>query len=435
MSPSGCLDTKALNQTRVDFMISIQAYYRKGSAYLALGKYTDAKEAFFRVAKARPQDRDARSKLAQCNKIIKQQKFVSALDTGDRAAESSTSSSWRSIELPGDYSGPRWADDEPCDTKFMEATMQHFKMQKMLPRRYVMRLLSEVKTLLRAESTLVEAVLPPQSDEEGAPERYFNICGDTHGQYYDLLHIFELNGMPSAENPYLFNGDFVDRGSFGVENVLVLLGWKLALPKAMHLNRGNHETINMNKMYGFDGEVKHKLDMACMQMFTQVFQSLPLVHVIDDKVMVVHGGLPSTDDADLAAIKRIDRFKEPPEGSLFADLLWTDPQPFQGRGPSKRGQGKSFGPDITRRFLERNGLQLLVRSHEVRDDGYLVEHDGKCVTVFSAPNYCDSMGNKGGIVRLNRKCEPTYVQFTEVPHPPVRPMQYSDNLMSLIGLM
>lgn len=402
---------------------------------MALGKYSDAKDAFFRVAKARPQDRDARSKLAQCNKIIKQQKFKSALDSGNRAATSTPGSSWRNVEVPGDYSGPKWEDDAPCDEQFMTAVMKHFKAQKMLPRRYVMRLLTEVKALLRGESTLVDAKLPAQSEDASAPERYFNICGDTHGQYYDLLHIFELNGLPSAENPYLFNGDFVDRGSFGVENVLVLLGWKLALPNAMHLNRGNHETINMNKMYGFDGEVKHKLDEACMGLFTQVFQSLPLVHVVDSKVMVVHGGLPSTDHADLAAIKRIDRFKEPPEGSLFADLLWTDPQPFQGRGPSKRGQGKSFGPDITRRFLESNGLQLLVRSHEVRDDGYLVEHDGKCVTVFSAPNYCDSMGNKGGIVRLDRLCQPTYVQFTEVPHPPVRPMQYSDNFMSLMGLM
>jgi len=84
------------------------------------------------------------------------------------------------------------------------------------------------------------------------------VCGDTHGQYYDLCNIFKLNGQPSAENPYLFNGDFVDRGSWGLEVFLTLLGWWLHDPKCMYLTRGNHETKNMNELYGFEGEVKHK---------------------------------------------------------------------------------------------------------------------------------------------------------------------------------
>ena len=70
----------------------------------------------------------------------------------------------------------------------------------------------------------------------------------------------------------------------------------------------------------------------------------------------------------------------------MSEMLWSDPQPFAGRGPSKRGVGLSFGPDITRKFLDNNGLDMIVRSHEVKDEGYLVEHDGRLVTVFSAPN-------------------------------------------------
>ena len=56
------------------------------------------------------------------------------------------------------------------------------------------------------------------------------VCGDVHGQYYDLMNIFKINGAPSEENPYLFNGDFIDRGSFSVEVIITLLAWKVCLP-------------------------------------------------------------------------------------------------------------------------------------------------------------------------------------------------------------
>ena len=77
------------------------------------------------------------------------------------------------------------------------------------------------------------------------------VCGDTHGQYYDLLNIFKINGNPSKKNPYLFNGDFVDRGSFSLEVIFTLLAWKVSDPECMHLTRGNHETKSLNKLYGY----------------------------------------------------------------------------------------------------------------------------------------------------------------------------------------
>ena len=127
-------------------------------------------------------------------------------------------------------------------------------------------------------------------------------------------------------------------------------------------------------------------------------------------------------------IRKVVRNREPPESGIMSDILWSDPQPFPGRGPSKRGVGLAFGPDITKQFLDSNGLSMIVRSHEVRDEGYLVEHDGRLVTVFSAPNYCDQMGNKGAIIKFNCNCEPSYVKFTAVPHPPIRPMAYAGNM-------
>ena len=211
-----------------------------------------------------------------------------------------------------------------------------------------------------------------------------------------------------------------------------MLAFKALYPTGMHMTRGNHETKSMNKIYGFEGEVKHKYDDTVMDVFSEVFRALPLAACINKKVMVAHGGLFTQDGVTLDDIRGIYRFQEPPESGLMSDILWSDPQPFQGRGPSKRGVGLSFGPDITAAFLENNGLDLLVRSHEVKDEGYLVEHDGKCITVFSAPNYCDQMGNKGAFIRFHHDCKPEFTKFVAVPHPPIKPMAYASN-MSMFG--
>ena len=154
--------------------------------------------------------------------------------------------------------------------------------------------------------------------------------------------------------------------------------------------------------------------------------------VLQSKVMVVHGGLFTEEGVTLDAIRRTPRNREPPESGIMSDIMWSDPQPFNGRGPSKRGVGLSFGPDVTREFLDANGLELLVRSHEVKDEGYLVEHDGKCITIFSAPNYCDQMGNKGAFIRFGPDMKPKFTQYDAVPHPAIKPMAYASQ-MSMFG--
>lgn len=128
--------------------------------------------------------------------------------------------------------------------------IDYMKDQKIIHKKYIWIMLKRVSAILEKQETLV--------DVNVEDENKFTICGDIHGQYYDLLNIWGTNGFPSTENPYLFNGDFVDRGSFSVECILALYLWLLANPKCMYLNRGNHEGKNMNKLYGFEGEVKHK---------------------------------------------------------------------------------------------------------------------------------------------------------------------------------
>lgn len=423
----------------------LKAWYRRGSAYLALSKYKEAKADFLYVCRAKPSDADARAKLEECNKVLKRQAFESAI-AGEESKPLSETIDVSSIVVDGSYKGPHLPDvpaegcsQEACaadedavgvhgiSLRFVHALMAEFKAQRTVHKKYVVQLLLRVRALLRTYKSLVRTNRPA-----GAAK--YHVCGDTHGQFYDTLNIFALNGEPRPTSPYVFNGDFVDRGSWSVENVLMLLSWKLLFPDAVHLTRGNHETRNMNKMYGFDGEVKAKYDDTVLALFTEVFCALPLAVVIDSKVFVTHGGLFQRDGVALDEIERIHRFREPPEDGLMSDMLWSDPQPFPGRGPSKRGVGQSFGPDVTTRFLEGNGLSLIIRSHEVMDEGYQVIHGGKLITVFSAPNYCDQMNNKGGIVHLDLDCKPTFTSFTAVPHPPVKPMAYASGLMSMFGL-
>uniref|UniRef100_A0A7S3B373 EF-hand domain-containing protein n=1 Tax=Haptolina ericina TaxID=156174 RepID=A0A7S3B373_9EUKA len=184
-----------------------------------------------------------------------------------------------------------------------------------------------------------------------------------------------------------------------MEVFLVLLAFKLVYPHHVHLSRGNHESRYLNQMYGFDAEVVRKYSFQMIHLISDTFQSLPLAHVVGGRVLVLHGGLFSREDVLLEDIRRIDRRCEPPDQGIMCELLWSDPQPQNGRSPNPRGVALCFGPDVTERFLSRNGLDLLVRSHQVKSQGYEVEVGGKCITVFSASNYGGSCYNAGAILQ------------------------------------
>jgi serine/threonine-protein phosphatase 5 len=415
----------------------IKAYYRRGSANFALGKNKEAMKDFKHVVKLRPKDPDARNKLACAKKAVTEAAFAEAIYS-ELTAPLSDTIDVGGMSIPNTYDGPHPSTDgvltdmaaeeamfQPgmLPIEFVMDCIAHFKAEKLIAKRYVTRLLICCKRYFEIMPTLTELTVPEEGPNGG--EGQITVCGDTHGQYYDVLHIFETNGNPSATNPYLFNGDFVDRGSFGLEVIVTYLLFKMSCLESIYLTRGNHETKNMNKIYGFEGEVKHKYDVNVFNLFLEVFQQLPLASTIDNKVFITHGGLSCENDVSMDDIRKIKRGCEPPESGIFSDLLWSDPQPFPGKSPSKRGVGYSFGPDITEKFLEYNNMELVVRSHEVKDEGYLVEHGGKCITIFSAPNYCDSMMNKGAFITFKKDCVPRFTQFGHSPHPEIRPMAYA----------
>lgn len=180
----------------------------------------------------------------------------------------------------------------------------------------------------------------------------------------------------------------------------------------------------MNKVYGFEGECRAKYNETMFKVFSESFSALPLATLIGNKYLVLHGGLFSNDKTTLDDIRKLDRHnqRQPGQQGLMMEMLWTDPQTEPGRGPSKRGVGLQFGPDVTKRFCENNGLEAIIRSHEVRMNGYEVEHDGRCITVFSAPKYCDTTENKGAFIKIGPELKLEYQVFEAVPHPDIKPM-------------
>eukprot|EP00958_Prasinococcus_capsulatus_P019287 scaffold2357_cov399-Prasinococcus_capsulatus_cf.AAC.21 len=388
---------------------------------MALLHFKEGLADFKKVVSAAKSDPDARRKYKECAEAVRRIAFEEAIAVDHEEVEEVID--WRSIDVEEGYTGARM-DDSGITLEFVMHMMQDFKDEKRLHRRYCFRLLEICQEILDKLPPLVYADFP-----EGGQ---FTVCGDIHGQYYDLMNIFALNGLPSEENPYLFNGDFVDRGSFSTECIFTLIAFKCLYPNHFHMTRGNHETINMNKIYGFDGEVRGKYSEELAKAFPRFFCSLPLSIIINRKAMVVHGGLFSKDGVKLSDIEKIDRFREPPDEGLMCELLWSDPQPQPGRAPSKRGVGVGFGPDVTANFLADNDLDLLIRSHEVKEEGYEVTHNGKCITVFSAPNYCDQMGNQGAYIRFEHDMKPQFHQFEAVPHPAVRPMAYASPVFNYL---
>jgi len=396
----------------------VKGYYRRGSAFSALGKYEKALQDFKEAVKLEPKSAEARTKYRECNKAVKMARFQAAISLDESKGSIADSLSVDDIVVEPKYEGPHLKGSVTLE--FVQQLMDHFKNRKNLHKKYAYMILVQARQYFLKQPTLVDINIPLGCE--------FTVCGDVHGQYYDLLNIFKINGLPSETNPYLFNGDFVDRGSFSCEVIFTFLAMKLLYPNHFFMARGNHESKAMNKVYGFEGEVKAKYTDTAYELFGEVFCGLPLAHLINKKLLVVHGGLFGKDGVKLEDIKQIDRFREPPETGFMSDILWSDPQPQPGRGPSKRGVGLSFGPDVTKRFIEDNNLDLVIRSHEVKENGYFIEADGKLITVFSAPNYCDQIGNKGALIRFGNDLKPKFTTYDCVPHPQVPPMAYASPL-------
>jgi len=231
-------------------------------------------------------------------------------------------------------------------------------------------------------------------------EAPLKICGDIHGQYYDLLRIFDYGGFPPEAN-YLFLGDYVDRGKQSLETICLLLAYKIKYPENFFLLRGNHECSSINRLYGFYDECKRRYNFKVWKSFGDCFNCLPVAAIIDDKIICMHGGL-SPDLTNLEQITRIMRPTEVPDEGLLCDLLWSDPdKDIKGWAENERGVSYVYGQEIVNTFLKKQELDLICRAHQVVEDGYEFFAKRQLVTVFSAPNYCGEFDNSAAIMSVD----------------------------------
>ncbi|RLN58820.1 hypothetical protein BBJ29_004197 [Phytophthora kernoviae] len=327
----------------------------------------------------------------------------------------------------------------PLRLDTVKRLINQFRNGILLHRVFVRQILDESEKLFRKKHT------SPANNIEIPVGVQLVVVGDLHGQLEDLLTIMDENGAPSSKTWYVFNGDFVDRGSHGIEVMLLLLIFKLLYPDFVFLNRGNHEERMINEVFGFEDEIytKYGTDnddvaggnglgtslnyspMKLFQMFETVFGLFPIFALLNKRIFIVHGGLSSHENVMIEELLQLNHRREiPTQGTsradeIFTHLLWSDPRDEDGWKPSSRGAGVEFGPDITKAFCTQNDISLIIRSHECREEGFDIVHDGLLLTVFSASSYCGSQTNKGAYVQLelgdDNEVKPHVVQFSSHP--------------------
>ncbi|KAI8604924.1 serine/threonine-protein phosphatase 2B catalytic subunit [Dissophora ornata] len=277
-------------------------------------------------------------------------------------------------------------------------------------------ILQKATDLMRKEPNLLEVDAP------------ITVCGDIHGQYYDLMKLFEVGGDPETTR-YLFLGDYVDRGYFSIECVLYLWSLKIWYPNSIFLLRGNHECRHLTDYFTFKTECKHKYSEKVYDACTESFCTLPLAAVMNKQFLCIHGGL-SPELSTLDDFRRINRFREPPTYGLMGDLLWADPLEDFGQERTNehfihnhvRGCSYFFSYHAACAFLEKNNLLSIIRAHEAQDAGYRIYRKTKTggfpsvMTIFSAPNYLDVYNNKAAVLKYENNVM-NIRQFNASPHP------------------
>ena len=227
------------------------------------------------------------------------------------------------------------------------------------------------------------------------------ICGDIHGQYRDLIRLFDFGGSPQKKQ-YLFLGDYVDRGKNSIECIALLLAYKVKYPKSIYLLRGNHESEMINRTYGFYDECKRRYNLRIWKIFSDCFNWLPISALVNQKILCMHGGL-SPDLQNLNNIKQIVRPTEVPDKGLLCDLLWSDPEKdCEDWAPNSRGISVLFNEELIEQALDELDIDLICRAHQVVECGYEFFAQRKLVTVFSAPNYCGEFDNAGAFMTVDK---------------------------------
>lgn len=301
-------------------------------------------------------------------------------------------------------------------TPITEHLKVHFHREGLLSETDALEIINRAAALFRKEPNVMRLNDP------------ITVCGDIHGQYYDLLKLLEIGGDPK-EQQYLFLGDYVDRGCFGCEVALYLFAFKIKHPDTFFMLRGNHECRHLTAYFNSKQETKYKYSLAVYDALMTAFDCLPLACILNGRFLCVHGGL-SPEIRTVDEINAIQRFREPPSTGPMCDLLWSDPMEEDEEKCTQealyvhndlRGCSYCFSYAATCQFLVANHLLSIIRAHEAQDEGYRLYKKSSTgfpsvICIFSAPNYCDSYDNKAAIIRFQNNLM-NIRQFNSSWHP------------------
>lgn len=322
----------------------------------------------------------------------------------------------------------------PKDAKLpdLKVLKDHLLKEGRIDEELFIEVVGNVGKLLKTEPNVLELQYP------------VTVCGDVHGQFFDLARLFDVGGDP-VDTQYLFLGDYVDRGCFSTECIMFLFCMKLTYPKSFFMLRGNHECRQLTSFFNFKDECLYKYSQKLYDAIMNSFDNLPLACVVNKSFFCVHGGL-SPDITSVEDIKKLDRFKEIPREGSMCDLLWSDP--YEDKNESDKndkdeddsdsdefggettwfGYNKTrqcsyvYGVEAVKQFLELNQMTSIIRAHEAQLDGYKMQMVNpkskipRVITIFSAPNYCDVYKNKAACLKFDNNVL-NIKQFVQSPHP------------------
>lgn len=274
------------------------------------------------------------------------------------------------------------------------------------PHSVIKQLVDDVKQILSEEPMVIEINEP------------VIVVGDIHGHLLDLVRIFWNFGYPPAQK-YLFLGDYVDRGEFSTECILMIYALKYLYPSHIYLIRGNHEFPATGSGGGFADEIEIMYrGMRLFNSFCESFAFMPLGAILFNKVFCTHGGI-CPEFSELKQVREIPRPLNDCDDALVNGIIWSDPS-FQisDFSQSRRGTGWVFGGAAVAAFLEANSLKMMIRAHEVMDNGCEFAFDGKLLTVFSASNYCGMQGNSAAVAIVRSSEDIETVQMSPLGYIP-----------------
>jgi len=250
---------------------------------------------------------------------------------------------------------------------------------------YISQILRKAEEIFKEENLLLEFNLDDSKSEVW-------VIGDIHGNLETLQRLIEIIDGKKPEF-VIFLGDIVDRGTNQLECLILVLALKIRYPNRYYLLKGNHETLEMNKAYGFFQEFEYRYNNQIkFDEVLAVYNVLPFCALINKGILCLHGGIPE----DVAILKKLKGLKPRNIVSVFktiakslVQIMWNDPKTnLRGFTESFRGLGiKSFGEDVFNDFMKENSLKYIIRAHEVFPEGYKWFFNERLLSIFSSANY------------------------------------------------